>query len=171
MAEYVIANKTDLVSIADSIREKAKLNNDLTFPNGFINAVNGISTGATVTTSTIKESQANYSYSLTIPELIGAKYFVIKGNYLTAYQFGSSDIIDNSGTIHTLLYIDGKMIVYYSDLGANNGQCDMACSVEMTSGWSFDKTTGTISFVDYCFSKFTTDTTEGDVAYTVYRFG
>lgn len=169
MAEYVIANKTDLENIADSIREKAKLNNNLTFPNGFISAVNGISTGATVATSTIKESQLDYSLELTVPELVGAKYFIIKGNSMSAVQIGSLRKVDDSGVIHTLIYLNGLKIAYFADNGTTSAGCNMACAIDNV--YTFNESTGTISFDDCCFNRFSTDTTSGDIVYTVYKLG
>lgn len=67
--EYVIANKTDLVSIADSIRTKTGLNDELTFPNGFINAIDEISVGSSLIYGEIITS--SNSTSITIPAIVG----------------------------------------------------------------------------------------------------
>ena len=40
-----IANDTDLTAVADAIRSKANTANPLTFPNGFVSAIDGLSTG------------------------------------------------------------------------------------------------------------------------------
>lgn len=45
MSDLVIANKSDLVAVADAIREKAGSTDELSFPGGFVDAVGGISTG------------------------------------------------------------------------------------------------------------------------------
>lgn len=42
---YVIAEKSDLVSIADTIRSKTGGTDELTFPDGFSNAISSISGG------------------------------------------------------------------------------------------------------------------------------
>lgn len=44
MAEY-LTNDTDLKAVADAIRTKAGSNSALSFPDGFVSAVNGIQTG------------------------------------------------------------------------------------------------------------------------------
>ena len=45
MSDLVVANKSDLVAIADAIRTKAGGSESLSFPNGFVDAIGGISTG------------------------------------------------------------------------------------------------------------------------------
>ena len=45
MADLVIANKDDLVSIANAIREKAESTDGLVFPAGFVEAISGIEAG------------------------------------------------------------------------------------------------------------------------------
>lgn len=42
MNEYVIANKSDLVSVAEAIREKSGTTDTLTFPTGFVSAIGEI---------------------------------------------------------------------------------------------------------------------------------
>lgn len=42
MSEYVIANKSDLVSVAEAIREKSGTTDTLTFPTGFMSAIGEI---------------------------------------------------------------------------------------------------------------------------------
>lgn len=44
MAEY-LTNDTDLKAVADAIRTKAGSTAQLSFPDGFVTAVNGIQTG------------------------------------------------------------------------------------------------------------------------------
>lgn len=44
MAEY-LTNDTDLKAVADAIRTKAGSTAQLSFPDGFVSAVNGIQTG------------------------------------------------------------------------------------------------------------------------------
>lgn len=48
MADLIIANKSDLVSIADAIREKAGLTDGMSFPDEFLDVVNGIESGIVV---------------------------------------------------------------------------------------------------------------------------
>lgn len=45
MADLVIANKDDLVSIANAIREKAESTDGLVFPAGFVEAISAIEVG------------------------------------------------------------------------------------------------------------------------------
>ena len=170
----VIVNETDLINIANSIRAKTEKSDKLTFPDGFISAIDEVSVGGnenSFVTTTIMDSEIDYSFSLTISELIGAKYFIIQGNYISAYQAGSLDVIDNSGVIHTVIYINGRLFLYYAYRGVSPTVCDMTSAEELTDGWSFDETTGTINFEEYFFNKFTNDASTGNVSYTVYRFG
>ena len=44
MSNLIIANESDLTAIADSIREKSGISDSLSFPEGFTNAINNIST-------------------------------------------------------------------------------------------------------------------------------
>ena len=43
MSDLVIANKSDFVAVANKIREKTGSTNELSFPNGFIGEIDGIS--------------------------------------------------------------------------------------------------------------------------------
>lgn len=128
----------------------------------------GGGTSTYLATATVKETELDYTFSLTIPELIDANYFIIKGNYMTAYQIGSLTSMDDSGVIHSLFYLNGKMFLYHAGIGTSPSTCDMESAVELEEGWSFDATTGTITFDEFCFNRYTTDETEGDVVYTVY---
>ena len=70
MSEYLIQD-TSLTSIADAIREKAGLEDNLAFPEGFVEAIEGISTGgsggASIETCavTFNESAASWLSSRT----------------------------------------------------------------------------------------------------------
>ena len=46
MSDLVIANKSDLVSIADAIREKARISDGLVFPDGFMEAISELEVGS-----------------------------------------------------------------------------------------------------------------------------
>ena len=48
MGDLVITQKENLVSIADAIREKAGIEDGMSFPDGFLEAVEGISTSNVV---------------------------------------------------------------------------------------------------------------------------
>lgn len=50
MADY-LTNTTELTAVADAIREKTGENGDLIYPNGFVNAIEGISSGGAETTT------------------------------------------------------------------------------------------------------------------------
>lgn len=43
--EYVICNKSDLVSVADAIRTKSSTSGDMSFPQDFVDGVSGIEAG------------------------------------------------------------------------------------------------------------------------------
>lgn len=45
MSEYVLAYKSDFVAVADSIRAKTGASESMAFPDGFVEAVEGIQTG------------------------------------------------------------------------------------------------------------------------------
>ena len=49
MAEEYLANKADLTAVANAIRSKGNTINQLTFPSGFVNAINNISAAPTAT--------------------------------------------------------------------------------------------------------------------------
>ena len=49
MAEEYLANKADLTAVANAIRSKGNTTSQLTFPSGFISAINNISAAPTAT--------------------------------------------------------------------------------------------------------------------------
>lgn len=67
MATEYLTNDTDLKAVADAIRTKAGSTAQLSFPNGFVTAVNGIQTGSggggtCTVTLTCEASDANLAY-------------------------------------------------------------------------------------------------------------
>lgn len=65
MRDLVYANKSDLVAIADAIRTKAGTSNSLSFPQGFIDAINSINgdTNSTVPISFLVDMGGNLGLS------------------------------------------------------------------------------------------------------------
>lgn len=61
MSEYLV-NSQDLVSVANAIRTKGETQAPLTFPNGFISAVNNISTGIPTSLLDNNGTRNNFSY-------------------------------------------------------------------------------------------------------------
>lgn len=49
MAEEYLANKADLTAVANAIRSKGNTTSQLTFPSGFVSAINNISAAPTAT--------------------------------------------------------------------------------------------------------------------------
>ena len=123
--------------------------------------------------ATITDSQVNYSDSITIPELIGAKYFMIIGNYLSSLQTSNLYYIDDNDIIHTLIYMDGKVLAYYPSLGSGTKSSEFSCAEDISNSFSFNENTGEISLLNYSyfFSRYTVDDTDGDTVYTIYRLG
>lgn len=73
--EYVICNKSDLVSVADSIRTKSGTNGAMRFPQDFVDGVSGIEAGGggtNIDTCTVSINRKNTT-SLTFS-------FVVLGN-------------------------------------------------------------------------------------------
>lgn len=132
-----------------------------------------ISGGSEVITITNSEVDLDFSGSITVSELIGAKYFMIIGNGLTSQQSASLSYVNDTEIIHTLIYIDGEVFLYYPSLSTGNKTVDFNCAINVSDSFSFDENTGTIvtSDCDAYFNRLSVDDTEGDVVYTVYRLG
>ena len=118
-----------------------------------------------VITTTISEEQANWVDTLTIPELVGAKYFIIQSPYMGS--FFNIDQIEDAGKIYSLIYLNGEIFslaMFKLTMGSYGG----VESID-TSTWSFDDATGTI-ITDQEFGKVSIDTST-NIAYKVYRLG
>ena len=73
MSEYVIANKSDLVSVAEAIREKSGITDTLTFPTGFVSAIGEIQSNsgddeAAVEYVNFRDYDGTVLYSYTVEE-------------------------------------------------------------------------------------------------------
>lgn len=73
MSEYVIANKSDLVSVAEAIREKSGTTDTLTFPTGFVSAIGEIQSNsgddeAAVEYVNFRDYDGTVLYSYTVEE-------------------------------------------------------------------------------------------------------
>lgn len=165
---------TDLLTgIAEAIRSKTggtELIRALDFP-AVIRGISG--GGASMVTTTIPdEAVAEWGItSLTIPELIGAKYFIIQGNAFDEMQLNSAtDPFWEAGKIIQAIYLNGTVIVtaLYTP-GTQSKKLYVATGIDTT--FSFDEGTGTISTPDAMFSRLYGDTSTTGSAYTVYRIG
>lgn len=173
--EYLICNKQELIAIADAVREKTG-NTDTYTVSELPDAIEAIEAGGSevsVTTTTISEEQAEWVSELTIPELIGAKYFIIQGNPWTVTMMMNANYMDDNYIVHQLIYLNGT--IYCScpfGSGTNRSIVYMYSGIDCSEDFSFDQTTGTItSNWLYSFSKLTSDTSTTGIVYTVYRFG
>lgn len=73
MSEYVITNKSDLVSVAEAIREKSGITDTLTFPTGFVSAIGEIQSNsgddeAAVEYVNFRDYDGTVLYSYTVEE-------------------------------------------------------------------------------------------------------
>jgi hypothetical protein len=126
----------------------------------------GGSSGMQFLTTTITDEQLEeWTTELTIPELVGAKYFIIQGNPLTNTQLNSSNYMDDGGVIFQLIYLDGIKYEasFYRSSGTKGVVPVTTCDTE---AFTFDDATGTI-YANGMFYRPSADTTEGQV-YTVY---
>ena len=124
-------------------------------------------------TTTISEDSLTYGSNgepIIIPELIGAKYFIIQGNPLTAQQIKETNYTDDAGLVRQIMYLNG--IVYLTGIEmATDRKCYTTTKTADTSDdFSFDETTGAIC-LNWGFYKVSTDTSTTGIAYTVYRLG
>lgn len=134
-------------------------------------AAGGGNAEISMVTTTVSDDDADWADSLTIPELVGAKYFILQGNPLTALETGKLTKMDDAGLIYQLIYLDGIQITVYAaisstGIGANNA----ALAMDYNSNFDFDATTGTITVTSpFAFGKFTVDTSTTGNTYTIYR--
>lgn len=175
-----IVDEASLTGLADDIRAKGGTTEPLVFPDDFRTAINAIQTGCNLVMTTVSTSQASFVSSLTIPELIGAKYFILQGNPAGDTEIGNLNMVDDCGVIHQLLYLNGIVRVYKIDntrsigyTSPGNSRQTIHSVIVNDGDIIFDESTGTISadgLFGY-FSTFSSDTSTTDIAYTVYRLG
>lgn len=158
-------------NIANAIRAKTGSTEPI-IAEDFPSAIEAISTsssgGVSLITTTITDEQLEeWPSELTIPELIGAKYFIIQGNPLTDTQISKTNYTDDAGLISQLIYLDGiKISATYSRAAAANVSWVVPITSTDPDAFTFDETTGTV-IVNSLFYRPSKDTTEGTV-YTVY---
>lgn len=118
------------------------------------------------------EEADGWAGTLTIPELIGAKYFIIQGNPLNAAQINNTNYTDDAGNIYQIIYLNGLVYMSYLELLSQKNNCSITNKIiNDTDVFSFDEITGTINVGTTGFCKISTDTSTTDVIYTVYRIG
>jgi hypothetical protein len=124
-----------------------------------------------VTTTISEEQVEDGPNTLTIPELIGAKYFIIQGNPLTAHQTDKLTKMDDAGVFYQLIYLNGTKIAITCDsLGGSGAYASLGIRYN-TPNFDFETTTGAVSSTISYFKKFSVDTSTTGVVYTVYRLG
>ena len=108
MADYIVKD-TELTGVANSIRTAGSTSSLLTFPNGFISAINNIGGGGGGDLST-----ANVTVTLNTPTYIVAGFCVDDGEFP-----GLFPMIQQSGDYKIALYKSKSIVL---DLGALMGQ-------------------------------------------------
>lgn len=160
-------------NIANAIRAKTG-GTDPIVASDFPAAIEGIEGGASLVIATVPdETVAEWGItSLTIPELIGAKYFIIQGNPFDSAQVVGSDAFWEAGKVIQLLYLDGAVIVtaLYTP-GTQSGKLYVSTEIMSDADFTFDATTGTFSNDQVMFSRIDGDTSTTGNAYTVYVIG
>ena len=113
---------SDLADIADAIRSKGGTSAELTFPNGFISALGGISTGAKFAKGSFTTPLNENTYTLNFGETFSGDYLIVieatddtktailnaNVNYKRAYGFigKRNNFIINSSSASTNYLID-----------------------------------------------------------------
>ena len=87
MVDYIVKD-TELTSVANSIRTAGGTSSLLTFPNGFINAINNISGGGGGDFSTAKLTVSGGMLQTSLPELVDGGLLTLPKKY----REGSYDI-------------------------------------------------------------------------------
>lgn len=97
MENIYLTKGTDLTSVADAIREKAKLSDGLGFPDGFIEAINGIKTINILASGKIIPSENTKDYQLDTGVALNKKNFLLwhdgevpAGSYAICFGYGQS---------------------------------------------------------------------------------
>ena len=165
---------TNLFSdIANAIRAKTGGTGPIV-ASDFPAAIAGIEGGASLVIATVPdETVAEWGITnLTVPELIGAKYFIIQGNPFDSAQVVGSDAFWEAGKVTQLLYLDGTVIVtaLYTP-GTQSGKLYVSTEIISDTDFTFDATTGTFSNDQVMFSRIYGDTSTTGNAYTVYVIG
>ena len=185
------SNNVDLQAILNTINtlpeaaDPINLDTEITAQEGLIDQIqaalegkannNGIDTS--VTANITENDVANYPSSLTISELMGAKCFIIQGNYLSEEQTHNMNTIDDAGAIYQIIYLNGLIIdtvvTTRGSISSAAGSASMLCGRINSNGYVFNEDTGTISVNNDGdrFFKISTDTSTTGIVYTVYRIG
>lgn len=141
-----------------------------------VTALEGKATGGnsevSMVTIHLGEEADGWADILTIPELIGAKYFIIQGNSLNAEQINNTNYTADAGNIYQIIYLNGLVYMSYFERIYQKNNCSITNKIiNDTNVFSFDEITGTINVGTTGFCKISTDTSTTDVIYTVYRIG
>ena len=101
MSEYVIAEKQDLINIADAIREKAGISGGLALPEGIIEAVAGIEVGGEISFTNGKIIPSEDTATIEITHNLG-----IAPDLLICTTWG---IGTTNGKVFIAMLTDGKL--------------------------------------------------------------
>lgn len=137
MANYLTTD-TELTSIANAIRTKGGTNSNLTFPTGFVSAINDISTGGGGGTITLS-GNCNYALYGDFGEYILQNFTVatsdiIQGQYMFEYSTRSTIPFALNFATSTLARISFEYMFYYCQylttlptINIINGMMDRNC--------------------------------------------
>lgn len=124
MSEYVIANKSDLVSVAEAIREKSGITDTLTFPTGFVSAIGEIQSNsgddeAAVEYVNFRDYDGTVLYSYTVEEAAALTQLPLlpthEGLVCQGWNWTLTDIKEMGRAVEVgAMYItdDGKTHIY-----------------------------------------------------------
>ena len=121
MANEYAVNTADLTAVADAIRAKSGTSEGLSFPDGFVAAIAGISTGAQVASGSFTASRSN---SMTI-----TPGFVVK-NICFAVAYNTSTNANRRGGG---IYIDGVKSGDIKSITSNASQTIVTFSKEFST--------------------------------------
>lgn len=130
MANYLTTD-TDLTSVADAIRTKGGTSASLSYPSGFVTAIQNIPTGSTTkNTQTVQGTTRTTSSSLTA---IGAEMTVTKTGTYDVYWSAFRSSTSSSYTYGTQLYIDGTAYGTQNTTWTNHVQANHLTNVSLTA--------------------------------------
>ncbi len=95
MAEY-LTNETDLTAVANAIRAKCKMAGPLVYPDGFVEAINGISQGGASKINLMKANLKQLTYDSYSPNRDNHDVCAIPTSGNTSFIFFSWDITDKN---------------------------------------------------------------------------
>lgn len=125
MADMYIVNSSDLTTVANSIRAKTEGTGQLTFPVGFVNAINSITTGSTHVAGTL-ESNDTGTYTISVEFVPRYTMLILTGVDSYEDNVMISGYVDFDNANGVLISSNGGVIVSY----AWNNEVDAAIHKE-----------------------------------------